>query len=84
MFVVGDCDIEAPVPINAPPQLAVDHLQKEAPVPRTPSYSVNVVEMPEQKASGFAPAELGAVDKVLTDTATEAQLVVLQSPSALT
>ena len=75
--------IEAPEPAEVPPQLPVYHFQ-EASVPREPPDTVKLVALPGQTGLGLANAPVGATDKVLTDTTTVAQLVVLHKPSALT
>jgi hypothetical protein len=79
----GDTFIEDPVPTNDPPQLPEYQFQ-EAPVPREPPATLNVVVPPPQRGLGLAEADEGAVDGVLTVTVAEAHPVVLQFPTALT
>ena len=74
--------MEVPDPTNTPPQLPEYHCH-EAPVPNEPPDKLNVVE-PEQIGFGLAEALAGAVDDEFTVMVTEAQVVVLQVPTALT
>ena len=54
-----------------PLQLLVYHLH-DAPVPKLPPDTVNVVELPEVTEAGFAVAEVGAVELVQPLTVTVA------------
>ena len=78
---MGLTEIEAPWPINVPPQLPVYQFQV-APVPRVPLTDI-VLVCPTQIVAGDAPA-LVTVDIELTTTWKEMQAVVLQVPTALT
>jgi hypothetical protein len=80
--LVGETAIVAPVPTKVPPQLPEYQVQA-APVPNDPPVTDNVVE-PLQIGFMLADALVGSVDRVLTVTITDAQLVLLQVPSALT
>lgn len=83
VLVVGDCVILEPVPTRVPPQEPVYHFH-DAPVPKEPPLTVNVVGCP-QVVLGLALAEVGSVEGVFTVTVTCAQVVVPQPPpSALT
>lgn len=75
--------MELPVSTNVLPQLPEYHFH-EAPVPKVPPDTLNVVELPGHEVPGFADALIGSVDNVPTVTVTLTQAVVLQSPSALT
>ena len=83
MFAVGERNNELPEPSNVPLQLPEYHCQ-EAPVPKVPFFTAKLVGLPEQKTFGLATADVGFVDKIPTVIAIEAQVVVLQVPSALT
>lgn len=78
----GDTAMDEPVPANTPPQLPEYHFH-DAPVPSEPPETESVVE-PPQIGLGLAEAPVGSVDKALLVTVTEAQLVVLHEPTALT
>ena len=75
---VGDTVIEAPVPINEPPQAPAYH-KYDAPKPSEPPTCVNVVA-PPQVELGLAVAEVGAVETAPDVTVTVTQGVVLQVP----
>ena len=80
----GDMVIDGPVPIEAPfAQPPAYHFQ-EAFVPNEPPITLSPVLWPKQIVAETAEAPVGFVDGFLTVTVTEAQLVVPQSPSALT
>jgi hypothetical protein len=83
VVLVGDTAIVAPVPTKVPPQLPEYQVQA-APEPNEPPATDKVVEFPEHIGLTVADALVGAVEKVLRVTVTEAQLVVLQVPCALT
>ena len=72
-----------PVPTDVPPQLPVYQYQ-EAPVPSDPPDTERSTLLPEQIEVDVADMEAGAVDRVFTVMVTDAQVVVLQVPSALT
>lgn len=83
MVVVGDTVTEAPVPSGVPPQDPENQFHV-APVPSDPPATVSVVG-PPQVMVGLAEADVGATDKVLKVTVTDAQVVLPQPPpSALT
>ena len=82
VVLAGETVIEEPVPAAVPPQLPVYQCQ-DAPVPSEPPTTDNVVE-PPQVGLVVAEMEVGAVEFVLTVTVSEAQVVVLHVPSALT
>ena len=74
--------MEVPIPTSVPPQLP-EYQRQTPPVPSEPPLNVKVVEPPAQIV--LVPVMLvGAVESVLTVTAWDAQVVVLQVPSALT
>ena len=79
----GETVMDVPDPADGPPQLPVYHCHV-APVPNEPPLTVNVVELPGH--IGFTDAEMldGAVEFVLTFTVSDAQVVVLQVPTAAT
>ena len=81
--LVGDTEIDAPVPTTVPPQLPEYQVQV-APEPNEPPETLKVVGLPEQTGFTLAVAPVGAVDTVFTVTVNEAHAVVLQSPAALT
>ena len=79
-------EIEVPEPMDAPvPHTSSYHTQL-APLPRLPPLSVNVTAPPEQiwLPAALLVIEVAAVDKDLTVTVTDLQMVLLQSPSART
>lgn len=81
--MVGVTVILEPVPSGVPPQEPEYHFQ-EAPVPKEPPFTVNVVGCP-QVVVKLAVAEAGSVDGVFTVTVTCLHTVVPQPPpSALT
>ena len=82
VVLAGDTAIELPVPTSVPPQLPEYQFQA-APVPSEPPDTDKVVE-PPQIGLGVAEALVGAVDGALMVTATDAQVVVLHVPTALT
>ena len=67
-----------PVPTRVPPQLPLNHWAV-APVPALPPESVSVVEAPAQIVVVPVMA-VGAVERLLTVTVADAQVVVLQVP----
>lgn len=76
--------IDGPVPIEAPlPQPPAYHFH-DAFVPSEPPLTLRLVFCPTQRTLATAEALVGFVDKVLTETVTDAQPVVPQSPSART
>ena len=76
--------IDGPVPIAAPLAHPPAYHFHVAFVPNEPPVTLRVVVCPTQRTLATAEALVGFVDKVLTETVTEAQLEVPQSPSALT
>ena len=84
MVVVGLTLIDAPVPIEAPLAHPPAYHFHEAPVPNDPPTTLIFVLPPKQIGDVVALALVGAVDNVFTVTTTDAQVVLLQSPSALT
>ena len=60
----GDTVIELPEPAPAPPQLPEYHCH-EAPVPREPPTTLNVVELPAHTGFTVADMLVGSVDAVL-------------------
>ena len=83
VLVVGDTEMVAPVPTSVPPQLPEYQVQA-APEPKEPPETDRVVALPEQTGLILADALVGAVENVFKVTVTDAQLVVLQVPTALT
>lgn len=83
MVEVGLTVIDVPLPAAVPPQLAVYHCQL-APVPSDPPTTESVVLLPEQMVVDVAEIEAAGVERSLTVMVTEAQVVVLQVPSART
>ena len=84
MVVAGLTLIVVPLPIEEPlPQPPAYHFQ-EAPVPNDPPTTLMFVLLPMQIVGDAAVAPVGSVEAVLTVTVTLAQVVVAQSPSALT
>lgn len=69
--------------IIVPPHPPVNNCQLP-PVPKTPPLTLNVLLPPEHKVEGLDVNEVGAVELEFTLTVTEAQLVVLQVPTAFT
>jgi hypothetical protein len=67
--VAGLTEIEAPEPTAVPPQLPLYHCH-EAPVPKEPPFSDNVVELPEQIGFTDALALVAAFDEEFTVTVT--------------
>ena len=78
----GETDMELPVPARVTPHPA-EYQFHEAPLPREPPMTDNVVA-PPQVGFTLTEAPVGAVDDEFTVTVTEAQVVVLHVPSALT
>ena len=74
--------MDAPLPTLTPPHEEVYHCQ-EAPAPKLPPLTDNVVDWPLQIVD-VPVMEVGATDNCNTVTPAEAQDVVLQVPSALT
>ena len=73
-----------PLPIEAPlAQPSLYHFH-EAPVPNDPPTILRLVLPPMQIVGDAAVAPVGADDNVFTVTTTDAQVVLLQSPSPLT
>jgi hypothetical protein len=72
-----------PVPTNVPPQEAVYQAMVSSSPPPPPT-SERVLEPPLQIVLGVAVADDGSADLCFTVTVTDAQVVVLQSPSAKT
>ena len=84
MVTDGVTVIDRPVPIEVPvPQPPAYHFH-EAFVPNEPPVTLRFVFCPTQRIAETAEAPVGFVDGFLTVTVTDAQLVLLQSPSALT
>jgi hypothetical protein len=83
VVAAGLTEIVAPVPAEVPPQLPEYQCQL-APVPNEPPDTLRSVLVPAQKLFALDVALAGSVDAVFTVTVTDAQAVVLQSPSALT
>ena len=75
--------MDVPDPADGPPQLPVYHCH-EAPVPNEPPLTVNIVGVPKQIGLADAVILVGAVEFVLTFTVRDAQVVVLQVPTAAT
>lgn len=82
LVLAGETIIEVPDPKYEPPQDAVYQSQL-APVPNAPPV-IDKVELPEQIEAGVEAAEPGEVEMELIDIVVLTQIVVLQSPSALT
>ena len=68
---------------SVPPQEPVYNCHS-APVPSKPPFTVRVDELLGHIVVGLAVIDVGAVEAELTVTVTEAQLVVLHVPLALT
>ena len=72
-----------PVPTRVPPH-DPEYQTMVSLSPPPPPTSERLLEPPVQMVVGVAVAEVGSADFCFTVTTTEAQSVVLQSPSALT
>ena len=84
VVTVGVTVIDGPVPIEAPlPHPPAYHFH-EAFVPKEPPVTLRFVLCPIQRIAETAEAPVGFVDGFLTVTVTDAQIVLPQSPSALT
>ena len=75
--------IVLPLFTKVPPQDPLYHFH-DAPVPSEPPLTVIFVLLPIQMVGEVAEALVGFVEAVFTCTVTCAQVVVPQSPSALT
>ena len=82
-MIVGVTVINAPFPVDVLPQETVYHFQEELSLPNVP-VTDSVEENPLQIIAGEALTELAIIELSTTVTETFSQLVVLQSPSALT
>jgi hypothetical protein len=81
-LLAGETVMLFPVPAEVPPHDPVNH-SAVAPVPAVPPLKVRVVELPAQIV--VVPViPVGGIERELTVTKTDAQVVVLQVPVYLT
>ena len=75
--------IEFPFPSNSAPH-EPEYQYQVAPEPNNPPLTVSSELFPGQTDDGYADIDVGSVEIVFTVIVVEIQLVLLQSPSALT